>query len=408
MVAGIDRVVVVGGGIGGVSTVAALRAGGYDGELTLVEAGGVPYDRPPLSKDYLAGVKDLGQIGLQPPKWYDDNGIRLRLHTVVAALRPAEGGVELADGSVLAADRVVLATGGAAARPPIPGADTDRVHVLRSAADADTLRERLLPGARVLVVGGGLIGAEVASTASDLGCEVVLVDPVSPPLAGAVGPEIAAWLHGLHAERGVTTVRAGVETLSAEGSELVAQIAGEAGPRRFDVAVLGVGMVPVTGLADAAGLEVARGIVVDDGQVTSNPSVLAVGDPVRIRRRDGVLEPRTEHWEAAQHDGKRAAATILGTAGPPPSAPWFWTDRYGRHVEAVGQMATGERTILRGRMGADSFSAFAIRADHVVGAVAVDDSHAVRAARRMIDHAVRIDPAQLADPAVDLRKLLRG
>jgi len=407
MTAGIGRIVVVGGGIAGLSTIGALRAGGYEGELTLVDAGEFPYDRPPLSKAYLAGTKDLKQIALRPAEWYDDNAIRLRTLTTVAAVRVAEGGVEFADGTVLPADRVVIATGGQAARPPIPGVDSCRVHVLRTSDDADRLRDALIPGARVLVVGAGLIGAEVASTAVDLGCEVVLVDRVPVPIVSGVGRDVAAWLHGLHTSRGITTIVAGVESFSETGAGIDAVISGETAPRTFDAVVLGVGMVPDTALAEAAGLEVGGGIVVDPSQVTSNPAVLAVGDLTRVRYGD-VLAPRAEHWEAAQHDGQRAAATILETAPPAVSAPWFWTDRHNRHVEAVGRMADADLTVVRGVLGGPAFSAFGMRGGRVVGAVSVDDSTAVRAARRMIDRALDIDPQRLADTATDLRKLLCG
>lgn len=407
MAAGLDRIVVVGGGIAGVSTVRALRSGGFTGELTLIDGGKFPYDRPPLSKDYLAGTKDLKQIALQSSEFYDDNAIRLRPLTTVSALRVAEGGVELADGTVIPADRVVLATGGHAARPPIPGTDSSRVHVLRTSGDADRLREALVPGARVLVVGAGLIGAEVASTAVDLGCDVVLVDPVAVPITAAVGHEVAAWLHSLHTTRGITVVTAGVESVTDTGSGIDAVLTGEPKLRSFDLAILGVGMVPETTLAAAAGLEVDRGIIVDPGQVTSNPAVLAVGDPTRIRVGD-IVAPRAEHWDAAQHDGRRAAATILGAPAPEATAPWFWTARHHRHVEGVGRMADAETTIIRGQLGADTFSAFGFRDGLIVGAVAVDDSNAVRAARRMIDRAVTVDPQRLADTAIDIRKLLRG
>ena len=180
-------VVVVGGGIGGVSTVAALRSGGFDGDVTLVDAGEFPYDRPPLSKEYLAGNSEIKDIALQPPQWYDEHDIRLITKSCVTALRTGSAAVELADGSTLFADWVVLSTGGNAARPPIPGADTPRVHALRTADDADRLRAALIPGARVLIVGAGLIGAEVASTARSLGCEVVLTDPLERPLSTALG-----------------------------------------------------------------------------------------------------------------------------------------------------------------------------------------------------------------------------
>ncbi|MEU9448911.1 FAD-dependent oxidoreductase [Streptomyces sp. NPDC048277] len=397
------NVVVVGGGIAGVSTAAALRSGGFDGDVTLVDAGEFPYDRPPLSKDFLAGAKDIEQIALQQPQWYDDQRVRLINRTVVTALRPGEGAVELGDGRLLPADRVVLATGGGAARPPIPGVDSERVHVLRTADDADRLRPSLTPGARVLVVGAGLIGAETASTAVRLGCQVDLVDPVAVPLAGVLGPELATWLHDLHARHPITTLRASVESFTERPGGIEARLTSAAVPRLYDAVVLGVGMVPSTELARIAGLEVDRGILVDAGQVTSNPAVLAVGDPARTRGR-----ARAEHWEAAQHDGARAAATLLGTPPPAPTASWFWTDRHARHVEAVGHLAEAPRTVLRGSFDGPSFAVFGLRDGLVVAAASVDDPAAVRAARRMIDRRIPADADRLADPSVKPRDLLRG
>jgi len=401
------RIVIVGGGIAGVSTAAALRAGGFLEDITLVDTGEFPYDRPPLSKEYLAGKYAIEKLALQPPSWYDDHGIRLVNRTEVTAIRPGEGAVEFADGSRLAADRVVLATGGQAARPPIAEVGDPLVHVLRTAADADRLRKALVPGARLLIVGGGLIGAEVASTALELGCEVTLVDPAFPPLAHAVGTQVACWLHELHAERGIRVLRSGVESISAAVGEIQALLSGEKEPRNFDAVLLAVGMVPTIGLAQAAGLEIDRGIVVDAGQTTSTPAVLAVGDTAR-RRVGGVLQPRAEHWEAAQHDGARAAATILDLPAPETSASWFWTDRHGLHVEGVGRIADAAETVTRGRIGDPAFSVFGLAGERVVGAVAVNDPHAVRAARRLIDRRIPVDASQLADAGTDLRRLVRG
>jgi len=406
-------VVVVGGGIAGVATVAALRTGGYSGEVVLVEKAALPYDRPPLSKEYLAGTRDLSGIALQSPEWYADQRVELVGDTLAVGLRPwapGRGGeVELADGGRLTADKIVLATGGRATRPHTPGSDSPRVRVLREAEDADALRALLIPGSRLLVVGAGLIGAEVASTARGIGCEVVLVDPLDPPSAAAVGREVASWLHGLHPANGVETLVTTLASLQDTGTGVAAQLAGEARSREFDAVLLSVGMRPDTELAHAAGLITDHGIVVDDRQVTSHPDVLAVGDCARPRGHR-----RSEHWDAAQHDARRAAATILEMEPPAPTAPWFWTDRYGHHVEGVGQMRNPDaetHVVVRGTIGEPPFSVFTLRRDGethcVVGAVAVDDSKAARAARRMIDRAIEVDPADLAEPDTDLRALVR-
>ncbi|SDK08963.1 Reductase C-terminal [Nocardioides sp. YR527] len=418
----VSSVLVVGGGIAGVSTVAELRKNGFVGELTLLSADAVPYDRPPLSKDYLAGARDLESIALQPAEWYADQRVSLVGDTVAVAMRPDAGEVELADGQVLTADRIVLATGGRAVLPAIAQVRRDvpaalptgkrrerpvvsPIHVLREVSDADRLRTSLVPGARLLIVGGGLIGAEVASTARGLGVEVVLVDPLAPPLAAAVGIEVATWLHGLHADHGVEALTTTVETLLESPTGIAAQLKGEPDSREFDAVLLAVGLVPEAGLAEAAGLETSRGILVDADQTTSHPSVLAVGDCSRLRDHH-----RAEHWEAAQLDGARAAATILGSPPPPATAPWWWSDRYGLHVEGVGEMRSPDaehQTVVRGVVGEPPFAVFTLRGERLLGAVAVDDANAAKAARRLIDRAADVRASDLADPTQSLRTLLR-
>ena len=190
------------------------------------------------------------------------------------------------------------------------------------------------------------------------------------------------------------------------GTSVTVELSGDGGDLTGDAVVLAVGMVPDTTLAEGARLEIDRGVIVDDGQQTSNFAVLAVGDSARVRR-DGVLQLRAEHWEAAQRDGQRAAATILGEAGPPESAPWFWTDRHGRHVEVIGQVVAAEQTVIRGEFGSASFASFGLRGEEVVSVVAVDDATAAKAARRMIDRRIAVNPSELQDRATDLRTLTR-
>lgn len=205
------RIAVVGTGPAAVSTCDALRAQGYDGQVVLYGAEhGLPYDRPPLSKDVLLGKARRADILLRPEGWYEEQRVQLRDGTRVRAIRPRAGGVELADGTIAEADRIVLATGGTPRPLPVPGGDDPAVHQVRTWEDADRLRERLLPGARVIVVGAGLIGAETAAVAVSLGCRVTLVDPVPVPLAAAVGGDIAGALHRRHTAEGVEVLTAGV------------------------------------------------------------------------------------------------------------------------------------------------------------------------------------------------------
>lgn len=400
------RVAVVGAGLAAVSTCDALRSQGYDGEIVLYSAEhGLPYDRPPLSKDVLLGKSRREDILLRPEQWYDEQRVELRDGVPVRAIRPHEGAVELADGHTTTADRVVLATGGTPRALPVPGGDDPNVHALRTWEEAERLRARLLPGARVAVIGAGLIGAETAAVAQALGCHVTLIDPVPVPLAAAVGDEIANALHLRHSAEGVEVITSGVERIERRLGSLGVLIhcTGYGGALAADTVVAGIGIRPATELAEAAGLQVDNGIVVHPGQRTSHPNVFAVGDVARL---DGH-RVRHEHWEAAQRDGEASAHGILGHTVPQPSAPWFWSDRYGSRLEAVGTMADAERTVLRGTPDSSAFTAFGLHGDRLVAAAAIDRTRDIMAARRLIDRRVTVDPALLADESADLRALLK-
>ncbi|MBA2949414.1 NAD(P)/FAD-dependent oxidoreductase [Streptomyces himalayensis] len=401
------RIAIVGAGLAAVSTCDALRSGGYDGELVLFSAEeGLPYDRPPLSKDVLLGKARREDIMLRPAEWYEQQGVELWPGTTVSGIRPAEGAVELSGGSVVSADRIVLATGGTPRALPVPGGDDPAVHLLRTWEESERLRERLLPGARVAVVGAGLIGAETAAVAGALGCRVTLIDPVPVPLVAAVGSEIAEALHQRHTAEGIRVVTGGVERIERRPGvdEVVLHVTGLAEPLPADTVVVGIGIRPATALAEAAGLKVDNGIVVDHEQRASQPNVFAVGD---VARRDGHAV-RHEHWDAAQRGGQAAAAGLLGRPVPAEQALWFWSDRHGSRLEAVGTMADADRTVLRGSPDGGAFTAFGLRADRLVAAAAIDRGRDIKAAQRLIDRGVAVDATRLADESADLRTLLRG
>lgn len=398
-------VLVIGGGLAGFSTVRQLRALGHTGTLRMVDPEGLPYDRPPLSKAYLLGHTDQVGLLLADAAWCIEHDVEV-VTAAVTVLRPDAGEAELTDGTVLQADVLVLATGGTARRLPIPGGDLESVLELRTRSDADRLRGLLRPGMRLAVIGAGLIGAETASAAQELGADVVLIDPVDPPLVPAVGPELARRLHDMHADRGLEVVTgvpvsitrdAGSHTITLEDGRAVTA----------DAVLVGVGISPNTALAEAAGLETDGGVVVDDHQRTSHPRVYAVGDAARIRTGDGTLQRRAEHWESAMNTGQTAAAAIAGVDLPVHGASWFWSDRHGVHVEGVGSMTAPGTTVIREIDGAPAI-AFRLDDDgYLTGCAAIDGGLAVRAARRIIDRRIRVEPAQLADPTVNLKKLAR-
>ena len=398
-----SRVVVVGGGVAGVGTCVALRRRGHDGSITLLDAGDLLHDRPPLSKEFLSGAVDEDALRLLPDAWFEQNRVEARTGVRVADLDATRASVRLDGGERLEADVVVLATGGRARPLPVPGGH--RAHVLRTVEDARLLRSELLPGARLVVVGAGLIGAEVVATALALGVEVCLVDPVEVPLADVVGTDLGRRLHAEHARRGARLVRAGVTAVQPDGDGSAVHL-DDGEVLVADVVLAGVGMVPDTGLAEAAGLSVDAGVLVDRVRRTSSARVYAVGDACRVTDEHGAPLPSAGHWDAAQRDADVAAADICGQELPVPQAGWFWSDRHGEHVEVVGRPTAGRTTVVRGDLTAGPVLSLAVTDGLVVGAVAVDDPRGLRAARRLLDRRVPVDVDRLADPATDLRSLV--
>ncbi|MBP2329221.1 NADPH-dependent 2,4-dienoyl-CoA reductase/sulfur reductase-like enzyme [Kibdelosporangium banguiense] len=397
-----NTVLVVGGGLAGLSTARRLRELGFEGSVTIVDPAPLPYDRPPLSKTFLLGETTEEGLLLASAEWYAENKVEVLKDSVVA-LRPD---VELVSGETIRADRVVLATGSRARRLPISGADLPGVRSLRTVADARRLREDLQPDRELVIVGAGLIGAEVASTAHRLGLRVTLVDPVETPLVPAVGRDLATYLHDMHRKAGIRVITGQAGEIRRDGSRYAVVLA-DGTALQADTVLSAVGGVPDIGLASAAGLATCDGIVVDANGRTSNPAVYAVGDSARVRLADGTLTRRGEHWEAARQSGERAAAAILGAQVEPQVSSWFWSDRHGVHVEAFGRLRGLGTTVLRGRPGGPWAALHINAAGYLVGAAAIDDSTTVRAARRIAERRRQVDPAELADPTTNLRKLAR-
>jgi 3-phenylpropionate/trans-cinnamate dioxygenase ferredoxin reductase subunit len=403
----VDSIAIVGGGIAGISAAKELRAQDFTGELVLIDEQGLPYDRPPLSKKFLLGTASSTDLLLATPDWYES--ARVRVLTGSPALRLSGGSIELADGRSVEAEAVILATGSEPRRLPINGSGAPNVHVLRTLGDAIRLRDRMSGGTRLTIIGAGLIGAEVASSARSLGLDVTLIDPMLPPLSHIVGEELARYLHDQHAQHGIRSIQGTVDSFETDldgACTAVTIDSGELIPT--DELLVGIGVLPATVLAEVSGIDVDGGIIVDSNGRTSRAGIFAAGDVARLRTTEGSLLRRTEHWEAARVDGITVANTVLGRPAEPISSDWFWSDREGLHLEVAGSLVGPGTIVHRGALGDETFALFRVHEGHLVAAASVNDSMAVRAARRLIESCALVDPTALGDPDVSLRKLARA
>ncbi|MGW5718247.1 NAD(P)/FAD-dependent oxidoreductase [Amycolatopsis sp. NPDC003865] len=366
------RIAVVGASLAGVRAAQELRAQGYDGGIVLIgEEAHLPYDRPPLSKGFLAGTASRASLELLDAGDLASLALDFRLGVRATALEPAHRRVLLSDGGSVHADGVVIATGGRART--LPG--FEGAHTLRTVDDALALRAALVPGARVAVVGAGFIGAEVASTCRSLGLDVTVLEALAAPLAPVLGPELAAVCARLHRDHG-TDLRCGVRVsgLSPAGVELAS---GELVPA--DVVVTGVGMVPATDWLAGSGLKVGDGVHTDAGLVTSLPSVVAVGDVARFGGR------RHEHWTNASEQAPVAVANLLaGHSGRSylPSG-YVWSDQYSGTLQLAGHPRPGDSlSFVDGGPASPSFAAVWQRDGETVGVFALNNAKLFNRLRR--------------------------
>ncbi|WP_026256806.1 NAD(P)/FAD-dependent oxidoreductase [Actinopolymorpha alba] len=390
-----ERVVVVGAGLAGLRTVTALREQGYSGELILVGAERhPPYDRPPLSKAILLGTADDSALPLDPASLKVD----LRLGTRATGLR--DGVVETDDGD-LAYDGLVIATGSEPIRLPGEGA-----HYLRTRDDAFALRSVLRPGATVVIVGAGWIGAEVATAAARHGARVTVVEQAATPVAHALPSEVGQRLAPWYAEAGIDLLcgqRVGV--VRPDGVELAGGTT-----LRADVVVVGVGVRPATGWLDGSGLEVDRGVLVGADLRTSLPGVLAVGDAAARWSPRYSTRIRGEHWDDALRAPVVAAANALGGAETYDPVPYVWSEQFGHMVQYAGIPAAGGNLVWRGDPDTDSgWAAFWLAPDgRILSLLVVDQPRDFVQGRRLAEAGTPVDPELLRDPAISVKASVAG
>jgi 3-phenylpropionate/trans-cinnamate dioxygenase ferredoxin reductase subunit len=399
--------IVVGASLAGAKAAETLRAEGFDGRVVLVGAETErPYERPPLSKDYLRGEAPREKVHVHDEAFYADHDVELRLGRSAVGLDVAIRELALDDGERLRYDRLLLTTGAEPRRLEIPGADLEGVRYLRTVGDSDALRERLGEGRRVVVVGAGWIGAEVAASARQLGSDVTVVDPLTVPLERVLGAEVGAIYRDIHVDHGVRMLLGtGVEAF--EGDRRVERVRTTDGRLlECDLVVVGVGVSPRTQLAERAGIAVENGIVVDERLRTGAPGVFAAGDVANAEHPFYGRRIRVEHWDNALNQGPAAARAMLGGDEPYARLPYFFSDQYDVGMEYAGFAPSWDRVVFRGDPAGREFIAFWLAGGRVVAGMNVNVWDVTDAIQRLIRSRAVVDDRRLADPGVALDELI--
>jgi 3-phenylpropionate/trans-cinnamate dioxygenase ferredoxin reductase component len=398
--------VIVGASLAGAKAAETLREEGFDGRVVLVGAEDErPYERPPLSKDYLRGEAGREKVYVHEEGFYAEQDIELRLGRTAVTLDTVNAQLKLDDGEELRYDRLLLTTGAEPRRLEIPGAELEGMFYLRRVQDSDALRERIDGGGAVVVVGAGWIGAEVAASARQRGLDVSVVEPVSVPLERVLGTEVGAIYRDIHADHGVRLLLGtGVEAFEGDGSvERVRTSDGRLVD--CDFVVVGVGVEPRTALAADAGLTIRNGILVDERLRTSVPGVFAAGDVANAMHPFYGEPVRVEHWANALNQGPAAARNMLDQASAYDRLPYFFSDQYEVGMEYTGYARNWDRVVFRGDPATREFIAFWLLGGRVVAGMNVGVWDVTDAIKRLIAERIAVDDRQLADPDVQLDTL---
>ncbi len=403
-----DRgVIIVGGGHAGGTAAALLRQYGYDRPIILIgEEPLIPYQRPPLSKAWLKGEADGDSLALRPLEFYAEHDIDLRLGVEATVIDRASRSVGLSDGSSVAYDHLILATGARARRLDVPGADLTGVHVLRTAADAEAIKAQLGEGRTLAVVGGGYVGLEVAASARALGAEVVVLEREPRLLARVACDVLSSFFQTYHEDRGVRfELAADVTGFVGDGTRVTGVTLADGRTVPCDSAVVGVGAIPNDELAVAAGLEVQGGILVDLEARTSDPAIFAIGD---VTRRPMPIYDRMFRMESvpnALEQAKQAAAVLTGRPAPAGETPWQWSDQYDLKLQIAGYPFDSDRIVVRGDPATTSFAVFHLSGDKVQAVEAINAPPEFMMGKKLIGERRAVDVEKLADKTVSMKEV---
>jgi 3-phenylpropionate/trans-cinnamate dioxygenase ferredoxin reductase subunit len=400
--------IIVGASLAGAKAAQTLREEGFEGRVVLLGDEPVrPYERPPLSKEYLQGKAGLDKVFVHDESYYAAHDIDLRVSTHVQSLDVTAREVVLSSGEHLAHDAVLLTTGAAPRRLSVPGSDLDGLHTLRTVADSDRLQAAIRGAGRVVVIGGGWIGCEVAASARELGADVAVIESGPLPLERVLGPELGAFYRDVHAEHGVEWhFGSGVEEL--RGSERVEEVRlADGSTVAGDLFVVGVGVIPRIELAEGAGLSIENGVVTDEFLQTSAPGVFAAGDVADAWHPLFQTRIRLEHWSSALNQGPVAARNMLGGRVAYERIPYFFSDQYDVGMEYSGFAPTWDRVVFRGDPATRAFIAFWLKDGRLAAGMNVNTWDVNDAIAAIVASQKPVDADRLRDPDVELAQVVQ-
>ncbi len=404
----IRRVIIIGAGQAGGETAQRLRQGGFDGDITLIgEEPAPPYQRPPLSKKYLAGDLDMERLLLRPASVYAEEGVALLTPLKAVWIDRANQRVRLEGGRELAYDALVLATGARPRKLALVGADLPGVHLFRTAADVDAVRPRFVAGAKLVVIGAGYIGLEVAAVARQKGLDVTVLEAAPRPLARVTSPEISGFFLDEHTAQGVRFVLGGQAALLKGKDQVSGVVLADGTEFPADLVIAGIGVIPETTLAQQCGLGVDNGIVTDVACRSADPNVFAIGDcAARPMAHYDNRMARLESVHSAIEGAKIVAAAILGQAPPPLEAPWFWSDQYDLKLQIAGLFQGYDQIAVRGDMGNRAFAAFYYKGERLIAVDAVNRPGEFLGAKMLIQSGRSLAPDLITDISRPMKELV--
>ena len=404
-----EKTVIVGGGHAAAQLISTLRQLNYPGDIVLLgEERWLPYQRPPLSKKYLAGELETERLYVKPKSFYQDRQVDLRLQTRVTSIDREARSLQTDDSHDLSYDKLVLALGARIRKLDIEGIDLDGVHYLRSLADVQAIKEDLKPGRRLVVIGAGYIGLEVAAVSQGLGVDVTVVEQADRVMSRVVSAEISDFYQIEHTRRGIK-LRLGTDVAALHGRKRIKCVETRSGKELpADVVVIGVGVLPNTELAADAGLDVDDGIVVDDRCQTSDPAIFAIGDCTRHPSAVYERMLRLESVQNAVEQAKTAGSNICGIESRYSEVPWFWSDQYDLKLQIAGLSEGYDDVVIRGNPADRSFACVYLREKRLIAVDAVNAPKDFVQSKPLIAARAQLDIEQLANAEIELKDLLKS